>query len=129
MTSRREKTAADKLAEMLEGLEHSRTFQVEGLKHEISESIFQAMERNDVSRAALAEQLGTSRAYVTKVLQGATNFTLESLVKIAGALNCNVSVQITPRKMEKRWEGHRRAVAPTSRRAPMKTKNGVGYSG
>jgi len=114
---------------MLEGLEHSRSFEVEGLKHEISESIFQAMERNDVSRAALAEQLGTSRAYVTKVLQGATNFTLESLVKIAGALNCNVSVQMTPRKMEKRREGHRRAVAPTSRRAPMKTKNGVGYSG
>ena len=68
MTSRRTKTASDKLAEMLEGLEHSRSFQVEGLKHEISESIFQAMERNDVSRAALAEQLGTSRAYVTKVL-------------------------------------------------------------
>jgi transcriptional regulator with XRE-family HTH domain len=50
------------------------------------------MEQQHVTRAELARRINSSRAYVTKVLQGNTNFTLESLVRIARALSFNVEL-------------------------------------
>jgi transcriptional regulator with XRE-family HTH domain len=55
-------------------------------KLEISEQVFQIMENKGISEAELARRLKVSRAYVNKILQGSTNFTIESLVKIGIAL-------------------------------------------
>src|SRR5690606_19451466 len=52
----------------------------------VSEEIALAMERARVSRSALARRLGTSPAYVTKILRGNANFTVDSLARIAQAL-------------------------------------------
>jgi transcriptional regulator with XRE-family HTH domain len=49
------------------------------------------------AKAELARRLKTSRAYITKLLQGSANFTLESLVKVARALDCSVSVTMRPK--------------------------------
>ena len=51
-----------------------------------TEEICLAMEREKISRAELARRLGTSPAYVTKVLRGKANFTLATLARIAYAL-------------------------------------------
>ncbi|PYS47601.1 MAG: hypothetical protein DMF68_15600 [Acidobacteria bacterium] len=53
------------------------------------------MKQKGASNVELARRLGKSRAYVTKVLQGSTNFTLESLVKIARALDCQIDFQFS----------------------------------
>ena len=50
-----------------------------------------------MTEAELARRLGTTRAYVNKILQGATNFTIESLIKIGGALDCELSLEFTVR--------------------------------
>lgn len=52
------------------------------------------LEASGLSRSALARRLGASPAYVTKVLRGRTNFTLDSLVKIAAALGAEVEVRL-----------------------------------
>jgi transcriptional regulator with XRE-family HTH domain len=49
-----------------------------------------------MSNVELARRLGKSRAYVTKVLRGTTNFTLESLVRIGRALSCEVELDLLP---------------------------------
>jgi transcriptional regulator with XRE-family HTH domain len=52
-----------------------------------TEDICVAMERAGVSRAELARRLGTSQAYVTKVLRGDANFTIKTMVRLALALD------------------------------------------
>jgi hypothetical protein len=49
-----------------------------------------------LTRSALAEKIGSSPAYVTKILKGETNFTLDSMVKIANALNCELTIGLQP---------------------------------
>jgi transcriptional regulator with XRE-family HTH domain len=44
----------------------------------------------------LAEKIGSSPAYVTKILRGETNFTLDSMVKIATALGCELTIGLRP---------------------------------
>jgi len=96
ITERR--TATERFAALSREMEQSDTYQIEGAKVEIAEQIYLAMKQQDVSRAELARCLGKSRAYVTKVLQGSTNFTLESLVRIARALDCQLDLRFSRRR-------------------------------
>jgi transcriptional regulator with XRE-family HTH domain len=80
-------TAADWFAQLGERLRADGRLQVDEAKLELSEQIFQAMEAKGITEAELARRLKVSRAYVNKILQGATNFTIETLVKIGLALD------------------------------------------
>lgn len=86
------KTSSERLQEFSNRIERSEMFDIEGAKFDISEHIYSMMERQTVSKAKLARRLGKSRAYVTKMLQGNANFTLESLVRIARSLECKLDV-------------------------------------
>lgn len=86
------KTSSERLEELSLRIERSEMFDMEGAKFDISEHVFSMMERRGVSKAKLAHALGKSRSYVTKILQGNANFTLESLVRIARALDCKLDV-------------------------------------
>lgn len=61
-------------------------FNRERLKEEAAMGIYAAMERDATTRAQLAEMLGKSRAFITKILEGDHNFTLETLADVYGAL-------------------------------------------
>jgi len=52
------------------------------------------MEQKETSRAELAEKMGVSPAYVSKILRSDVNFTLESMVKVAHALGGRLHVTI-----------------------------------
>lgn len=80
----------------LEQLEHEPESRLERMKMLVAEEMCKYMEAHEMTRAALAERLGTSRAYVTKMLRGNCNFTLESLDRTAAALGCRLSVQFCP---------------------------------
>jgi transcriptional regulator with XRE-family HTH domain len=80
-------TAAERFNKLHEAAQKRDSYYIEAAKVELSEQIYVAMEDNGVSEAELARRIGASRAYVNKVLQGSTNFTIESLVKIGRALS------------------------------------------
>lgn len=84
--SKKKLTAAEWFAEFGKKLEHDGSLQIDAAKLELSEQIFQIMEDKGMSEAELARCLKVSRAYVNKILQGDTNFTIETLVKIGIAL-------------------------------------------
>src|SRR6266849_3321550 len=84
---------------MVQRLENSGHLHVEVAKTEIAENIYLAMKREDVSKAELARRLGKSRAYVTQILQGSVNFTIESLVRIATVLDCELDMRLAPNTM------------------------------
>ena len=62
----------------------------------VTEEIFVAMEKRGMQRSELARRLGTSPAYVTKILRGKANFTLESLARIAFALGGEFQFHFSP---------------------------------
>jgi transcriptional regulator with XRE-family HTH domain len=89
-----ERTVTERFADLLRRAESTDAYQIDRLKVEISERIYNAMKEQGVSNAELARRLGKSRAYVTKLLRGTTNFTLESLVRIGRALSCEVEFEL-----------------------------------
>lgn len=70
---------------------------------EFTEDIFLLMEKQGVSKAELARRLGTSRAYVTKLLGGDANFTLQTMTRVAMALGAAVHVHVAPQTATVRW--------------------------
>lgn len=63
---------------------------------EFTESVCKVMEERDISRSALAESLGVTKANVSKMLRGDTNFTLKSMVRVALALGAELRPQVVP---------------------------------
>ena len=76
---------------------------VDGPITEFIEDVWRLMEEQKVSRAELARRLGTSRAYVTKLLGGNANFTLQTMTKVAMALGSQVHVHVADRDALTRW--------------------------
>lgn len=70
---------------------------------EFVEEVCHLMDEKSVSRAELARRLGTSRAYVTKLLDGNANFTLATMVKVAMALDGALHVHISDKRALTRW--------------------------
>jgi transcriptional regulator with XRE-family HTH domain len=105
------KTTAKRFADLLQSAEQSDRLQIDGLKVEISEQIYLAMNQQGISNSDLARRLGKSRAYVTKLLRGTTNFTVESLVRIGRALSNEVEINLVTK--------------PTARRKTKSTKKNL----
>ena len=55
------------------------------------------MDTQGIKRADLAAKIGSSPAYVTKVLRGDANFTLETMTKLAMAVGARVQVNVVDR--------------------------------
>lgn len=81
-------------------------FQTELLLLDINEQIVERMVARGMRRSELAQRLGSSRAFVTKLLNGRPNLTLKTLVEVASALDLAIDVQLKPRYMQyhMRWQ-------------------------
>ena len=107
---------AKRFRDLLQTTEQSDAFQLDRLKVEISEQIYQAMNQQGISNSDLARRLGKSRAYVTKLLRGTTNFTLESLVRISRALSNEVEINLVTRPPARRRARRRMTSRPITTR-------------
>jgi transcriptional regulator with XRE-family HTH domain len=74
----------------------SHAYRAEGASIRFTEDLVAHMKSCGLTRTALAEKIGSSPAYITKILRGDTNFTLDSMVKIATALGCELTVGLSP---------------------------------
>jgi transcriptional regulator with XRE-family HTH domain len=70
----------------------------EGVVLELTEQIVARMKERGIRRSDLADRLGTSRAYVTKLLDGQDNMTLKTLARVANALEMKVDAKFIPRE-------------------------------
>lgn len=84
---------ADKLKEFEGDLE----FRTEEVIIEFTEKVVAAMRERDMSRVELAQRLGVSKSFVTKLLNGNPNLTIRTMVSLAAALGCELLVDIQPR--------------------------------
>jgi transcriptional regulator with XRE-family HTH domain len=83
----------------------SLNYWVESAKQDFMISVHSAMRRDEISKAKLAELVSCSPAYITKVLKGDANFTIETMVKIARALNSKLCIQLAEPHQSIRWFG------------------------
>ncbi|MEO0050517.1 MAG: helix-turn-helix transcriptional regulator [candidate division WOR-3 bacterium] len=93
----------ERYKELVKGFEKDPEYWVEYLKLVFSEEIGRLMDQRKMSRAELARKLGVSRAYITRLFRGTFNPTLETLVKIALALDARVSIHLHSGHTEARW--------------------------
>ncbi len=94
----------EKYRKFFERAEASPLYWHEAAVHEFIFDLQRLMEEKKVSRAELARRIGTSRAYITKLLGGDANFTLMTMVKLAMALDGAVHVHIADQRAHVRWQ-------------------------
>lgn len=77
-------------------LEEDPEFLAEYIKGSLVADIEEAMEQDEVNRTELAARLGSSKQYVSKVLneEALNNFTLDSIAKMAAALQRDVVLRL-----------------------------------
>ncbi|HEY3243423.1 MAG TPA: helix-turn-helix transcriptional regulator, partial [Phycisphaerae bacterium] len=89
----RQQTELERFISDPEGM---RLFQQERLILDVTEAIYGLMEQKGVNKADLAKRLGTSKAYVTRLLGGRTNMTLRTASDAFWALDASMRVSIGP---------------------------------
>ena len=81
------------------------------------------MEEKKMSRAELARRIGTSRAYITRLLAGSANFTLATMVKLAMAFDGVLHVHIADKRAITRWQDRPwKKEGPVKPKAPSRTR-------
>ena len=90
-------SAAERLARyraFIEKMGSSPEYRAEVAMLDFTCELSRAMSAQGVSRAELARRIGTSPAYITKVLRGDANLTLASMVKLARAVGRELHLQL-----------------------------------
>lgn len=90
-------------AQLFNAARSSITYKVENVIIELTEQIVDMMKTIGISKSDLALKMGATAPYITKLLGGKTNFTVESIVKVADALNCDVEVRLVPKTKAADW--------------------------
>jgi transcriptional regulator with XRE-family HTH domain len=91
-------SSIEKYRERVRSVENTPEFLLEVVKLTFAEELSRLLEEQGVSRRQLAERLGTSRAYVTRILRTDYNLTAETMVKVALALDARVTLSLQSRR-------------------------------
>jgi len=90
-------SSIEKYRERVRSIENTPEFLLEVVKLAFAEELCRLLEEKGMSRGQLAEKLGTSRAYVTRILRTDYNLTAETMVKVARALDARVELALVPK--------------------------------
>ena len=99
-TLRRMDKVYEKAIAGLPSLEQDPEFILMGLRAEVIEQVEAALEAEGLTRADLARTMGVSRAYISKILNEKVNFQMETIAKLAVALDRDIALRLI-RKTEK----------------------------
>lgn len=75
----------------------------ESSKMDIAFKIHSFLNEKNMNNRDLAEKLGSSPAYITKLLRGDQNFSIESMHKIADALDVEVCIHFARKNTKVHW--------------------------
>ena len=91
------------LHNILNQARQGRAYKREKIVLALTEEMIALMEQQGMNKSELAERMDTSKPYITKVMSGTANFTLDSMIQIADALNSELSVHLTAKDCETQW--------------------------
>src|SRR6266566_747762 len=78
-------------------------YRAEGASIEFTNAMLTRMRQVGVSRSKLASKIRVNPAYISKILRGDTNFSLETMVKIANALESEFRCHLQPVGAKAQW--------------------------
>ena len=85
--------ARSELEQFVSDKERMRLYQQKYLIMQVTERICELMEHNRMSRSDLAKKLGTTKGYITQLLDGRANMTLRKLADVYMALGVAAELQ------------------------------------
>ncbi len=88
---------------LIETAKQRNSYWFETAKLEFSVELNRMFKRSGITQAELAHKIDSSPAYVTKVFRGDTNFTIETMVKLASAVDGELHILITPKNITAKW--------------------------
>jgi plasmid maintenance system antidote protein VapI len=88
---------------MLKDAKSKVAYWVEAAKLDFALELTRHMKEKSVSNAELASRLETSPAYITKLLRGDGNLTIETMVKATRAIDCDFHIHISHRNATVKW--------------------------
>lgn len=62
-----------------------------------------ALSESGITKKELAQRVNKSPAWISKILRGDANLTIETMCEITNALNCNIHLHIAPINVNVRW--------------------------
>ena len=83
------------LDESVSGYQKDAEYIAETMALRFAEEVARRIEARGVSRAQLARDMGVSRAYITRILDAPPNLTLQSIAKIALALDMKPELRLS----------------------------------
>jgi transcriptional regulator with XRE-family HTH domain len=89
--------------ELFQRAEERTGYWVELAKLEFTEEMLAGMRDRGIKKSQLAAALGAKPAFVTRLVSGHNNFTLETMVRIAQALNCEFRCHLQPAGTKACW--------------------------
>lgn len=69
-------------------------------------ALWNKMQANGIKPSELAKIIGTSPAYITKVLRGDANYTVETLYKLSKAVDCKIEINIVDNEPQQLEDSH-----------------------
>lgn len=78
-------------------VERTLSYKKEKAKIDITIEIQALMKKKQVTRADLARELDKSNSYITQILRGERNFTIDTMVELAEALDSNLAIHFSPK--------------------------------
>lgn len=88
--------ASKRFQKLLEQARQGDDYWIAEAQVEFTEQLHELMQRRRATKSELARRIGSSPAYVTKVMRGSTNFTLATMVRLTRALEGRLEIKIKP---------------------------------
>jgi transcriptional regulator with XRE-family HTH domain len=93
----------DSFDELFQRAEKRVGYWVELGKLEFTEEMLARMKERGIKKSQLAVALGAKPAFVTRLVSGHNNFTLETMVRVARALQCEFRCHLQPAGTKACW--------------------------
>lgn len=93
-------------------------FRLEGYILDLTRQICNLMESKKITRSELAKRLNVSKSYVTEILTGTPNLTLESILKLSDAIGGKLQISMIDSaadpQLKSEWKAHYSGIMGTS---------------
>lgn len=93
----------DSFEELFQHAEQDTEYWVELAKLEFTEEMLTRMQEAGIKKSQFALSLGAKPAFVTRLVSGHNNFTLETMVRVARALDCGFRSHLDPAGTKACW--------------------------
>lgn len=91
------------LISALDKIRESEEYLAEFCISQFTEELYRLMDELNVSQKQLAEEVGKSTSYISRVLNGNANLTAKTMSTLAAALDANVHVHLAPKTAYVNW--------------------------